>query len=116
MRRSVRTASTLKCALMCRISSLRVKTTQKPQCAVRIALYGMIWTSAQCAFHSEGGTASLHRMMGSVTEENGELTMPIDEYMKAACWIVCPMCDEPKCIGRFNCPEIKAWIEEKTED
>lgn len=39
--------------------------------------------------------------------------MPIDEYMKAACWIVCTMCDEPKCIGRFNCPEIKAWIEKK---
>ena len=37
--------------------------------------------------------------------------MLIDECMKAACWIVCPMCDEPKCVGRFNCPEIKAWIE-----
>lgn len=37
----------------------------------------------------------------------------VDEYMKAATWIVCPLCDEPKCIGRFNCPEIKAWIEEK---
>ena len=41
------------------------------------------------------------------------LTMPIDEYMKAAFWIVCPMCDEPKCVGRFNCLEIKAWIEKK---
>ena len=41
------------------------------------------------------------------------LTMPVDEYMKAAFWIVCPMCDEPKCVGRFNCPEIKAWIEKK---
>ena len=39
--------------------------------------------------------------------------MMIDEYMKAACWIVCPMCDEPKCVGRFNCPEVKAWIEKK---
>ena len=39
--------------------------------------------------------------------------MPIDEYMKAACWIVCPMCDEPECVGQFNCPEIKAWIEKK---
>ena len=43
----------------------------------------------------------------------GGVTMPIDEYVKASCWIVCPMCDEPKCVGRFNCPEIKAWIEKK---
>ena len=47
--------------------------------------------------------------------ENGGLTM-VDEYTKAACWIVCPMCDEPKCVGRFNCPEIKAWIEKKRMD
>lgn len=46
----------------------------------------------------------------------GGVTMPIDEYMKAACWIVCPMCDEPKCVGRFNCPEIKAWIEKKRRE
>ena len=38
------------------------------------------------------------------------------EYMKAACWIVCPMCDEPKCVGRFNCPEIKAWAEKKRRE
>lgn len=42
--------------------------------------------------------------------------MPIDEYMKAACWIVCPMCDEPKCVGRFNCTEIKAWIEKERRE
>lgn len=36
-----------------------------------------------------------------------------DEYMKAACFVVCPMCDAPKCVGRFNCPEIKTWIEKK---
>ena len=35
------------------------------------------------------------------------------EYMKAACWIVCPMCDETKCVGRFNCPDIKTWAEKK---
>lgn len=39
-----------------------------------------------------------------------------DEYMKAATWIVCPWCDESKCIGRFNCPEIKAWIERKKKE
>ena len=35
------------------------------------------------------------------------------EYMKAACWIVCQMCDEPKCVGRLNCPEIKVLAEKK---
>ena len=52
-------------------------------------------------------------LMHCVRLLQGGLTMPVDEYMKAACWIVCPMCDEPKCVGRFNCPEIKAWIEKK---
>ena len=50
-------------------------------------------------------------MDASTGTAEGGMTMPIDEYMKAACWIVCPMCDEHKCVGRFNCPEIKAWIE-----
>lgn len=40
----------------------------------------------------------------------------MDEFMKAACWIVCPMCDEPKCVGRFNCPEIKEWAERKRKE
>ena len=40
----------------------------------------------------------------------------VDEYLKAACWIVCPMCDEKKCAGRVNCPEIKAWIDKKKGD
>ena len=39
----------------------------------------------------------------------------MDKYMMAACWIVCPMCDEPKCVGRFNCPEIIAWVEKRKE-
>ena len=38
------------------------------------------------------------------------------EYMKAACWIACPMCDEPKCVGRFNCPEIKELSEKKQRE
>ena len=38
------------------------------------------------------------------------------EYMKAACWIVCQMCDEPKCVGRCNCLDIKAWVEEKQRE
>lgn len=40
----------------------------------------------------------------------------MDEYMKVACWIVCQMCDEPKCVGRFNCTEIKAWVEKKKKN
>lgn len=40
----------------------------------------------------------------------------IDQDMKAATWVVCPMCDEPKCVGRFNCPQIKAFIEERKTD
>lgn len=39
-----------------------------------------------------------------------------DEWIKAATWVVCPMCDKPKCVGRFNCPEIKACVEEATDD
>ena len=35
----------------------------------------------------------------------------VDEYIKAACLIVCPMCDEKKCVGRFACLDIKRWID-----
>lgn len=38
-----------------------------------------------------------------------------DEYMKVAPFVVCPLCDEDKCVGRFNCPEIKAWVDKKAE-
>lgn len=37
----------------------------------------------------------------------------VDQYMKAAAFIVCPLCDERKCVGRFECKEIKEWIEKK---
>ena len=36
-----------------------------------------------------------------------------NNYMKEACFVVCPLCDEDKCVGRFTCPQIKTWIEEK---
>ena len=39
-----------------------------------------------------------------------------DEYNDAAGWIVCPMCDEPKCVGRFVCPEIKKWADRKRQE
>lgn len=37
------------------------------------------------------------------------------ELIKAATWVCCPICDEKKCVGRFNCEEIKEWIEKKVE-
>ncbi len=40
----------------------------------------------------------------------------IDEYMKAATWIVCPLCDVKKCVGRFNCPDIQKWIEARKKE
>lgn len=39
----------------------------------------------------------------------------VDLYMKAATWVVCPMCDEDVCIGRFSCPQIDAWIRREKE-
>ena len=35
----------------------------------------------------------------------------VDAYMKFACMIACPSCDEEKCVGRENCTEIKEVIE-----
>ena len=31
--------------------------------------------------------------------------------MKEACWVVCPWCDETKCVGRFECEEVKKYVE-----
>lgn len=36
----------------------------------------------------------------------------VDPYMKFACMIACPSCDEEKCVGRDICSEIKSLIEE----
>ena len=38
------------------------------------------------------------------------------DLMKRAGWVVCPWCDEPKCVGRFNCPEIEAWVDKKMKE
>ena len=40
----------------------------------------------------------------------------MDEYQKAAYWVVCPMCDEPKCVGRLDCQQIKEWAEKKRKE
>lgn len=36
--------------------------------------------------------------------------------MKEACWVVCPWCDTPKCVGRKNCVSIKEYIDRKREE
>lgn len=38
------------------------------------------------------------------------------QEMKIACMVCCPMCDEKKCIGRYNCNEIKKYIEEHKKE
>ena len=42
--------------------------------------------------------------------------MTRDELRAKVYWIVCPMCDEPKCIGRFNCPEVEEWLDRKVKE
>lgn len=37
------------------------------------------------------------------------------QQIKIACMICCPMCDEKKCVGRFNCEEIKKYLEKFNE-
>lgn len=33
------------------------------------------------------------------------------ELIDAAAWVVCPLCDEKKCVGRFECRQIRDRIE-----
>lgn len=33
----------------------------------------------------------------------------------AAAWIVCPWCDEEKCVGRYNCQQIADYIKRQEE-
>lgn len=33
------------------------------------------------------------------------------QIMKVAWLVCCPMCDEKKCVGRFECDEIKRYLE-----
>lgn len=44
--------------------------------------------------------------------------MPLTDeqlMMKHATWIVCPMCDLDRCVGRFDCPDIKREIDRLIE-
>ena len=38
------------------------------------------------------------------------------EIWKMAAWIVCPLCDERKCVGRENCVQLAEWIVKKKEE
>lgn len=38
-----------------------------------------------------------------------------NQDMKNATFVCCPMCDKEKCVGRFNCEEIKQFIKHKKE-
>lgn len=35
--------------------------------------------------------------------------------VSAAAWIVCPWCDETKCVGRYNCKQIADYVKAKKE-
>lgn len=37
------------------------------------------------------------------------------QQIKIACMICCPICDEKKCVGRFNCEKIKKYLEKMNE-
>lgn len=36
----------------------------------------------------------------------------IDKESEAA-WTVCPLCDEDKCVGRYNCQQIADYIKKQ---
>lgn len=44
------------------------------------------------------------------------LLTPKELLMKTACMVCCPLCDENKCVGRFNCKEIQHYIEAKLKE
>lgn len=33
-----------------------------------------------------------------------------------AAQVVCPLCDEKKCVGRCNCPQIQEYLKNRKED
>ena len=35
------------------------------------------------------------------------------DNVSAAAWVVCPMCDEKKCVGRYNCKWIADYLKSK---
>lgn len=37
------------------------------------------------------------------------------QLMKEACIVCCPLCDEDKCVGRYECEEIKRYMKKRKE-
>lgn len=37
------------------------------------------------------------------------------DAQSAAAWVVCPWCDERKCVGRYNCKQISDYIKTQEE-
>lgn len=38
------------------------------------------------------------------------------QLIKEATFVCCPMCDKEKCVGRYQCEEIKRYAEERKKD
>lgn len=38
------------------------------------------------------------------------------QLIKEATYVCCPMCDKEKCVGRYQCEEIKRYVEERKKD
>lgn len=38
------------------------------------------------------------------------------EAVKQAAFVVCPFCDEKKCIGRYNCKQIADYVKRKEQE
>lgn len=39
----------------------------------------------------------------------------LKEYIRAATWVVCPVCDKKNCVGILKCPEIARLLEKIDE-
>ncbi len=37
----------------------------------------------------------------------------MSDNVSAAAWIVCPWCDEAKCVGRYNCKQIADYLKQR---
>lgn len=37
----------------------------------------------------------------------------VDKESEVA-WIICPLCDEDKCVGRYNCKQIADYIKKQS--
>lgn len=40
------------------------------------------------------------------------MTKEQETLINSAAWLLCPMCDEDNCLGRFHCDQINEKVEE----